>query len=529
MFPKATSLVVSSCLGLIVACTSEGTSPNTNAGSGGAAGGTGGAAGRTGAGGNAAGGNGGTAGRTGGAGGNGGGAPTGTGGSAGTGSVDAASTGGSSGGGSNGGSGGSNGGPDGAVPTTSCTFSNVMATISPRIGTVGIVTFATDLAGVKSAKIDFGLTNTYGMTAPVDLTAASYRTLLLGMKAAKLYHYRITATGSGGSCTSGDYTIMTGPKPNGVPTVTAMTKGDPTKLAGGFLVTGNFGQGSGGYILDADAEVVWAFSIGTGNVTSARMSYDGRHMWISEDNCCDQDGKSNVHRVSMDGMTDENLSNQFAGQNHQLTILPDETVAFYGYGANGCDDIKERSPNGTTKTIVNAQKAEGVTGGCHLNTIQYSRMDDTYIFSDLDHTNYTKITRTGQTVWVLNGPSSQFGTNLWGGGNHGVDILGPDHILIFNNGAGNAGSLAIEWKLTLTPTKSAMKVWTYASNPPIHVMVAGDVQRLPNGNTIVGYSTRGVLHEVAADGTLLQALSWPLGASFGYIEKRASLYGPPPK
>jgi hypothetical protein len=57
----------------------------------------------------------------------------------------------------------------------------------------------------------------------------------------------------------------------------------------------------------------------------------------------------------------------------------------------------------------------------------------------------------------------------------------------------------------------------------------GDVQRLPNGNTIVAYSTRGVLHEVAADGTLLQTLSWPLGGSFGYIEKRASLYGPPPK
>ncbi len=57
----------------------------------------------------------------------------------------------------------------------------------------------------------------------------------------------------------------------------------------------------------------------------------------------------------------------------------------------------------------------------------------------------------------------------------------------------------------------------------------GDVQRLPNGNTIVAYSTQGVLHEVSSNGTLLQELTWPVSASFGYIQKRATLYGPPPK
>ena len=57
----------------------------------------------------------------------------------------------------------------------------------------------------------------------------------------------------------------------------------------------------------------------------------------------------------------------------------------------------------------------------------------------------------------------------------------------------------------------------------------GDVQRLPNGNTIIGYSSKGVLQEVSADGIVLQEWTWPLGASFGYIEKRATLYGPPPR
>ena len=57
----------------------------------------------------------------------------------------------------------------------------------------------------------------------------------------------------------------------------------------------------------------------------------------------------------------------------------------------------------------------------------------------------------------------------------------------------------------------------------------GDVQRMSNGNTVVAYSTQGVLQEVDAQGTLLQEIVWPLGGAFGYIHKRASLYGPPPR
>lgn len=467
----------------------------------------------------------GSGGTTGGVGSGGSGPTTGSGGTTGGGSGGATGTG--SGGtvATDGGAGGS--APTDGGPTTSCTFNNVMGIISPKISTVGVVTFDTTLAGATAAHVDFGLTTSYGLTAPVDLAAPGHRTLLLGMKPSKMYHYRITATGPAGSCSSGDFTVMTGAKRNGLPTITVTTNA-ADKLAGGFLVTGQYpGQAGGGYILDGDGEVVWGYNINS-DATSARMSYDGKYMWISSDNCCDASGQSTVHRVSMDGMTDENLSAQFPGQNHQLTVLPDDSVAFYGYNAAaGCDDIKVRTPDGMTKTIVNSGKAQGVNGGCHVNTIQYSRKDDTLIFSDLDHSSYTKITRTGQTVWVLNGPGSMFGNNLWSK-NHGLDVLDVDRILIFNNGDGSAGSLAIEWKLDVA-AKTAMKVWTYAANPPIHVEIMGDVQRLPNGNTIVAYSTRGIVHEVAADGTLLQTLSWPLGTSFGFIEKRPTLYGPPPK
>jgi hypothetical protein len=421
--------------------------------------------------------------------------------------------------------------------TASCTFTQQSST-STKIPTVGIVTWSTSLEGVQQAKIEFGPTTSYGMSAPVDLGAANYRTLLLGMKASKTYHYRINATSSGGTCTSPDYTIMTGPKANGLPTL-MVTTNNAAALAGGFLLTGQYvmnagTSGSPAYIIDADGEIVWWFNIGS-DVTGARMSYDGKYMWINKANV--PEGSANVHRVSMDGMTDDNLSTQFTGLNHQLTILPDDTVAFYAYGANGCEDIKERSPSGTVKTIVNAQTAQGTTGGCHVNNVQYSQMDNTLVFSDLDHNNITKVTRDGKTVWVLSGSTNQFTGANWAGGQHGIHLLGVDRLLLFNNNSRNnplggsaggtgMGSIAIEMQLDLTG-KVATRAWSYTASPGVQNDVMGDVQRLPNGNTIIAYSTKGVVHEVDSGGRVLQTLTFP--SSLGYIEKRATLYGPPPK
>ena len=39
----------------------------------------------------------------------------------------------------------------------------------------------------------------------------------------------------------------------------------------------------------------------------------------------------------------------------------------YAYGTNGCDDIKERAPNGTVRTLINARTAHGLSGDCHVD------------------------------------------------------------------------------------------------------------------------------------------------------------------
>lgn len=462
------------------------------------------------------------------------------GGSTGTGGVVTTGTGGSGGRGGTTGTGGSATGGStatgGTGQTGSCTVGTVMASTSTKIPTVGIVTFSTSVASPKEGHIDFGLDTSYGMTAPIDFTQTSNRTLLLGMKASKTYHYQISVSDGSSSCTSGDQTIKTGALPNGGLPPLTITTNNKAALYGGFLVTGSYtGSTIQSFILDGDGDFVWWYSTGADGC-GTRMSYDGTYMWINNGNVPDSGAK--VHRVTMDGLTDTDFSTAFKGASHQVTPLPDGSVAFYATGSNMCDDIKIFPANGTASStaslVVNSKTAHGGTGNCHVNNIEYDASDDTLVFSDLDNVCLTKVTKTGSTVWVLdgtNGVKSTFTGDLWAGGEHGFHIISPTDYLIFNNNTPNA-SMALE--LTLDPTaKTSKTTWSYTANPALKVSVLGDVQRMAAnpatgtgaGNTIVDYGTGNTIQEVDSKGTVLQQIKSQF--PFGFMEKRASLYGKP--
>jgi hypothetical protein len=214
-----------------------------------------------------------------------------------------------------------------------------------------------------------------------------------------------------------------------------------------------------------------------------------------------------------------------------------EIVWAYGFGK---DVTSARMSYSVTRTIVNSGAVVGATA-CHSNYTQYSKDDDALVISELDTQTVAKIKRSdGSVIWRLNGNKPTITGVSWKGGNHGIHLLALDDLLLFVNnsrtipgGGGSAGgtgngSIAIQIKLDLGAA-TASQIWSYKANPGVQNDVMGDLQRLPNGDTFVGYSTQGVAHEVAADGTLLQEWVWPLGASFGFTEKSATLYGPPPR
>ena len=70
---------------------------------------------------------------------------------------------------------------------------------------------------------------------------------------------------------------------------------------------------------------------------------------------------------------------------------------------------------------------------------------------------------------------------------------------------------------------TATQLWSYTT-ADARSFVLGDVQRLPNGNTLVIYSVAGIMQEVSPTGDLVQTLS---AGSFGYANFRETMYGPP--
>jgi len=419
-----------------------------------------------------------------------------------------------------------------------------MATASEKILNVFNVAVTTDLAGFDGGQIDFGLDTNYGYTAPIDMTAG--KTTLLGMKPNKTYHYRVTAkAGATGMCVGADQTLETGGSLNGFPMGTISPTTTPANVVGGFLLAEFYGGSSNRqipFILDKDYEIVWAYDTKVGQTTRARMSLDGKYMWAARANVPSQ--KSGMMKVAMDGSSEKDMSDKFPRMNHDFTIIDDDhqTMYFVAYSndqGSGCDDIMEYDPvTDMSRKVMNAQTAFP-SGACHCNAIQWSQMDDSLVVSDLDHAGLFKIDRkTGALKWVLNGGSDNDFTGdgaTWSGPEHNFHMIGPDHLVLFNNVVGmgamsgaDATSLAIEIKLDET-AKTATKMWTYTPAPGIQNVVMGDAQRMPNGNTIIAFSTQGKVHEVDAAGTLIRSIDWKSGGAIGYIIARPTLYGKPPR
>jgi hypothetical protein len=488
--------------------TGEAGSGGSSAGLGGSSAGSsaGGVSGEAGAGGESVAGRGGSAG---GAGEAGQGGTTGGSGQAGT---DPGGTGGDAGSGGAGGAGGAN-----------CTF-EVSSTRSDVIPTVFSVTWSTDLDAIDEAHIDFGRDPSYGMVAPVNLDEPGHRTLLLGMKPGRQYHFRVSASGPSGDCTSDDFVVQTGAAPAlPVPTQTIFV---PAAVSGGFLLTEIYSGPYQGYvfILDGDGDPVWWFNPGFTQPSRARMNPDGKFMWIVRTNVPSSAGQ--IVRVAMNGSAPINLASSFPNIEQDFTILPDETIDYLAWDGS-CAKLVEWS--GLSHDVLRLNTIWGLDS-CNAAALEYSSEDNTLVVSDVTHSALIKVTRTGQVVWVLGGGTMNDFTGdgaVWTT-QFNFQMLGKDRILLFNNGAAAESSRAMEIVLDTT-AMTAGKVWEYVPSPAIRSQIFGDAQRLPNSNTLVTFSTQGIIHEVDANKNLVRALTFEAGTVLGYVTQRPTLYGPPPE
>ncbi len=159
------------------------------------------------------------------------------------------------------------------------------------------------------------------------------------------------------------------------------------------------------------------------------------------------------------------------------------------------------------------------------NTVNFIHMNSLWIDADsnllvcsrhLDE--ITKINRqTGEIIWRMGGKyckNNQFSfvndtiDGFWGFSHqHDVQRLPNGNLLILDNGnlKPNQYSRAVEYQLD-EENLIATKVWEYRKDPDVFVPWMGSVQRLPNGNTLIGWGAAiSVEHEELAIDTTLTA------------------------
>ena len=394
-------------------------------------------------------------------------------------------------------------------------------------GTIGIVSWTLGTGTVSQANIEFGLDTSYGMSAPVDLELVKgrFRTLLLGMKPEKTYHFRIVAVADGTTYTSDDYQIETGPPlSKSLVSVRKFNVIDKTAVEPGFIVT-SYWSGTGSsvaFILDRDGDIVWWHNFtltgtgmsGDGGICRARMSADGKTMWM----VVSSNSGGLVRSVSMDSLDEVAYKGTVAS--HDITPVSGATMAYFDYGEKDCNSIFEIDPGGTPREV--AEGSDFITGGgmCHGNALRYSQKEDVYTYSEVSSGIYFIDRKTGKLQWKL---TDKVAASSWGGTNHGHHLL-DDSIVIFGNRGGANASAVFEYTL------DGKELMSYDSGRSAQNL--GDVQRLPGGNTLVSYSnSQSYIHEIDKNQKLVLEIDLGAGSggpSLGYILWRASLYGPPP-
>jgi len=151
----------------------------------------------------------------------------------------------------------------------------------------------------------------------------------------------------------------------------------------------------------------------------------------------------------------------------------------------------------------------------------------------------TKINRqTGAIIWRLGGNNNEFtfvndpvigDTNHRFCSQHDIRRLPNGNITLYDNGNFNIPqkSRAVEYQIDEV-NKIATLVWEYRKTPDIYAGAMGNVQRLPNGNTLIGWGSKSspILTEVTPLNQIALEMSFPVTGMFSYRAFKFGLDAP---
>jgi len=261
----------------------------------------------------------------------------------------------------------------------------------------------------------------------------------------------------------------------------------------------------------------------------------------------------------IDQLLDENLNlvetlqmgNGYQAEGHDFELLPNGHVLMMGYYTT-LADIRSAAPAAYPRTEVSGAVIQeldgnrkvvwqwrtwdhfnwtdfsdwgsGSTGsliaGWHVDAVRLDPMDQNLLVATTGEA--MKINRqTGRVMWRLGGARNQFTfagvapqEALLQLAGHDFHRLPNGNVLLFNNGAadGSRTSQVHEYQLDEV-NKVATHVWQYVPATTVPTCAMGNAQRLPNGNTFIGWgASNGGNHpactEVTSSGQVVFDLSF---------------------
>lgn len=236
--------------------------------------------------------------------------------------------------------------------------------------------------------------------------------------------------------------------------------------------------------------------------------------------------------------------NGYGTDEHELLVLPNSNVLLIGLEYKTVDMSALVSGGKTNATVIgnNIQEIDpsgkvvfewkcwdnlNITDAVHENltaqTIDYVHMnaievdrDSNILCSSRHLSEITKINRkTGAVMWRFGGKRNQFTyvNDPLGGPSyqHDIRVLPNGNITLMDNGNFHTPSLsrAVEYHLD-TVTMKATLVWQYRHTPDRYTWWMGNVQRLPNSNTLINWADASLpkLTEVSTAGTKMMELGF---------------------
>jgi hypothetical protein len=235
--------------------------------------------------------------------------------------------------------------------------------------------------------------------------------------------------------------------------------------------------------------------------------------------------------------TDEHELQVLADGTYFLTALRTETVDMSRYiaGGNPNASVTELVMQEFTAAgdlilqwrawdhldILGQQDFINITGSSfdfpHMNAIDVDT-DGHILLSSRSTSEVTKINRdTGEIIWRLGGTHNQFtfvNDPLNGPRNqHAIRMVTTNRYTCFDNGNMHSPPVSRAVEYELNPSNmTATVVWQYPAIPTasLYSYYMGDVQRLPNGNTLINWAIGNLpkLTEVRPDGTKAFEMNW---------------------